>query len=400
MQPLLKAANLTDERLTITVISDPTINAAVLPGGQIIVHTGLLTQAESPTEVAGVLAHELGHYVNNDVLKLSGKLSLGDHNSVIGAALGLGLSIASGDGRYLTAGIFAGKHLDHRGNLQFSRSMESGADRRAAELLHRANLGLAGMVALNKRMQELHPDPEMADAKYMQTHPLTKERIDYFTHQHERLGDKAIPLGWQNVHDRIRAKLQGFEKPPQEVLVLYPEDDTRLPAKMARSIALMRLARFDESIDLMDSILVEHPEDGFLYDLMGDIQRLAGRPDQALQYYGEAIKRLPWAALIRQQRAELWLKKNTPNHALAARDDLRQALRYEPDVPVYWHSLARAYKILESEGEADLASAEAAILQGKKPLARSLARRAKLTLNIDSAEWLRADDILQQLKKT
>ena len=399
MQPLLKAANLADERLTITVISDPTINAAVLPGGQIIVHTGLLTQAESPTEVAGVLAHELGHYVNNDVLKLSGKLSLGDNNSVLGTALGLGLALAAQDGRFLMAGSLAGQHLDRRDHLQFSRSMESGADRRAAELLHRADLGLAGMVALNRRMQELHPDPEMADAKYMQTHPLTKERIDYFTHQHERLGDKAVPLGWQNVHDRIRAKLQGFEKPPQEVLSLYPEDDTSLPAKMARSIALMRLARFDKATELMDSVLAEYPEDGFLYDLMADIQRLAGRPDQALTYYGEAINRLPWAALVRQQRAELWLKKDTPAHALAARDDLLQALRYEPDVPVYWQSLARAYKILDSDGEADLASAEAAILQGKKPLARSLARRAKLALKIDSAEWLRADDILKHIEE-
>ncbi len=399
MQPLLKAANLSDERLNITVVSDPNINAAVLPGGQIIVHTGLLTQAESPTEVAGVLAHELGHYVNNDVLKLTGRLSDGGKSSILGTALGLGLAIASGDGRYAMAGAFAGEHLDRRNNLQFSRSMESGADRRAAELLHRSGLGLAGMVALNRRMQQLHPDPDMADAQYMQTHPLTQDRITYFTRQHERLGDRAMPLGWQAVHERIRAKLHGFEKPPQEVLALYPADDESLPARMARAIALMRLARFDEAVNLMQGILAEHPEDGFLYDLMGDIQRLSGQADQALQYYTEAIKRLPWAALIRQQRAELWLKKNTPTHAIAARDDLLQALRYEPDVPIYWHGLARAHQILDAKGEADLALAEAAILEGKKPLAKSLARRAKLTLNIDSAEWLRADDILKHVEE-
>ena len=396
MQPLLEAAGLSEERLKITVVSNPEINAAVLPGGQIIVHTGLLTQAEDPTEVAGVLAHELGHYVNNDVLKLTGKLSDSGGGSILGTALGLGLSIAAGDSRYLNAGAFAGKHIEERNVLQFSRSMESGADRRAAELLHRSGIGLSGIVALNKRIQEIYPDPDMADAQYMRTHPLTQARIEYFSHQHERLGDHASPSGWQAVHDRVRAKLHGFEKPPGQVLELYPADNMTLPARMARAIALMRLARYDESTDIMEQILIEYPEDGFLYDLMGDIQRLSGQPDRALQYYTEAIKRLPWAALIRQQRAELWLKKKTPEHAEAARDDLVRALRYEPDVPVYWHNLAQAHRILKSQGAADLALAEAAILEGKENLARSLARRAKESLEADSADWIRADDIMNQ----
>ena len=400
MQPLLKAANLTNERLNITIVSDPNINAAVLPGGQIIVHTGLLIEAEDPTEVAGVLAHELGHYVNNDVLKLTGQLTSPQSNSILGTALGLGLSLAAGDSRYLVAGQFAGEHLDRRNSLQFSRSMESGADRKAAELLHRAGLGLSGMVALNKRLQKLHPDPSMVDAQYMQTHPLTQDRINYFNHQNERLGAKATPLGWQAVHDRVRAKLRGFEHPPQEVLALYPVDDTDLPARMARAIALMRLARYDESTEIMTKMIAENPEDGFLYDLMGDIQRLSGQPDQALQYYTEALQRLPWAALIRLQRADLWLKKNSPTHALAARDDLLHALRYEPDVPAYWYSLARAHQTLDAQGAADLALAEAAMLEGKHKLAKSLARRAKQGLESNSAEWWRADDLMQQTEKT
>ncbi|NQY82128.1 MAG: M48 family metalloprotease [Alphaproteobacteria bacterium] len=398
MQPLLKAANLDDERLIITVIQDPNINATVLPNGQILVHTGSLRQAEDPTEIAGMLAHELGHYVNNDILKLTGKFAESQQISLAGIALGLGLALATQSPELLIAGQLLGQHVGVRNQLQFTRSMESGADRRASELLHRSGLGFSGILALNQRLLENYPDPAHAEAKYLQTHPLTQDRITYFARQLQRLGARSTPLGWQRIHDRVRAKLQGFSDAPQEVLMQYSEGVEHLPGQMARAIALMRLARYGEAIALMQAILAEHSEDGFLYDLMGDIQRQAGREDQALQYYGQAIKRLPWASLIRYQRAGLWLKKATSAHALAARDDLLQAVRFEPEVPGYWHSLAHAYRLLDESGEADLALAEAALLEHKPEQSKAYALRAKRGFSVNSATWLRADDIVKQVE--
>lgn len=398
MQPLLKAVNLQNEKLSVVIIADPDINAAILPGGRIIVHSGLLSKADDPTEVAGVLAHELGHYINNDLLKLSEASNNVASTTFAGATLGLGLALLTQSGDPLIAGSLLGSHMGVRNHLQFTRSMETAADRRATEILHRSGIGLGGITKLNQRLLDLYPDPGNSDAKYLSTHPLTQDRIAYFAAQLQRLGARDIPVGWQEIHDRVRAKLRGFLDEPQNVLQRYREDETTLPAQMARAIALMRLARYAESLALMEQILQSHPEDGFLHDLMGDISRHAGQSEQAIAYYSRALERLPWASLIRYQRAELWLKKKTPTTALAARDDLLQALRYEPEVPGYWRSLAEAHAQLGEPAKADLAKAEAAIVSHRIAVAHGFAQRAKREFPRGSADWLRADDILKQVE--
>ena len=57
--------------LRVRVLDHPMVNAFALPGGQVVVFRGLLRAAESPEEVAGVLAHEIGHVVARDPTRLT-----------------------------------------------------------------------------------------------------------------------------------------------------------------------------------------------------------------------------------------------------------------------------------------------------------------------------------------
>src|SRR5690606_32553165 len=52
-----------DQSWTFHLVADTSITAFNLPGGHVFVHTGSITAAESPDEVAGVLAHEIAHGV-------------------------------------------------------------------------------------------------------------------------------------------------------------------------------------------------------------------------------------------------------------------------------------------------------------------------------------------------
>lgn len=55
---------------TFFVVDDPSINAFALPGGNIGVHTGLLLAAQSESEFAGVIAHEIAHVTQDHIARM------------------------------------------------------------------------------------------------------------------------------------------------------------------------------------------------------------------------------------------------------------------------------------------------------------------------------------------
>lgn len=83
--------------ITARVVDIPLVNAVALPGGNIVLFNGLLKQAKSPDEVAGVVAHEIGHvrehHVTRALLRQAGlSVLLGGLNPEIGAGLNTILS--------------------------------------------------------------------------------------------------------------------------------------------------------------------------------------------------------------------------------------------------------------------------------------------------------------------
>ena len=59
--PILEAAGLVPEDVSIYIVNDPSLNAFVTGGQNIFIHTGLIIRAETPGQLKGVIAHETGH---------------------------------------------------------------------------------------------------------------------------------------------------------------------------------------------------------------------------------------------------------------------------------------------------------------------------------------------------
>ena len=79
-KPLQKLANNIQQQcvdlpypLNVEVVEDETVNALALPGGNIVIFSGLIDAAESENELAFVLAHEMGHFANRDHLTSMGR---------------------------------------------------------------------------------------------------------------------------------------------------------------------------------------------------------------------------------------------------------------------------------------------------------------------------------------
>ncbi|MBL8383763.1 MAG: M48 family metallopeptidase [Burkholderiales bacterium] len=139
------------------VAEDATVNAFAMPGGFIVVHTGLLALAGSAEEVAGVLAHEVQHVERRHSLKAMVK----------SAGLMVTVSLLFGD---LGGLVSVGQDLI---GLKFSRDHESEADAEGLKMLVAAGIRPQGMRDFFRRMSE----QEKLDLGWLSSHPASETRF-------------------------------------------------------------------------------------------------------------------------------------------------------------------------------------------------------------------------------
>jgi Zn-dependent protease with chaperone function len=141
------------------VAEDPSLNAFALPGGVIVVNTGLIAATRRPEELAGVLAHEVQH------VEL--------RHSIRGMVKDLGLrglfAFATGD----LGGSLLGEAAVGLASLKFSRDDESQADQAAFDALSAAEIDPSGLPAFFAIMHKQGSD---APAAFVSTHPLSADR--------------------------------------------------------------------------------------------------------------------------------------------------------------------------------------------------------------------------------
>jgi Zn-dependent protease with chaperone function len=141
------------------VADDPQINAFALPGGQIVVYTGLLKAADSAGEVAGVLAHEISHVEQRHALR----------NMIHALGWRAILGVALGD---FSGGLWGGMAA-RLGSLSYSRELEGEADLEGLSVLRRAKVAPKGMETFFTKMAK----KENAQRYLLARHPAGEERL-------------------------------------------------------------------------------------------------------------------------------------------------------------------------------------------------------------------------------
>ena len=164
-------------------------NAFALPGGQILVTEGLLRFAESPDEVAGVLAHEMGHVLHRHATAAM----------IEGLGLAFLFGVLLGDFGAGTVG-WAGEYLV---GATFRREAEAEADGSALDLLARAGLSSRGLAEFFERL-ERESGETPAYLHLLSTHPSNESRRRRFANAAGGAAAGAPPLGetdWRNLRE-------------------------------------------------------------------------------------------------------------------------------------------------------------------------------------------------------
>jgi hypothetical protein len=152
--------SIADLPLTIDVVRVKQVNAFALPGNHIFVFSGLIDRAKSPDEVAGVLAHEMGHLeLRHPTRGMIQQLGL---SAVISLMFG---GNAAGDVAFLATA------------LSYTRDMEREADARAIVLLQHAKIHTGGLASFFRALKD-GKDSDSPLPDWLSTHPGLQERAE------------------------------------------------------------------------------------------------------------------------------------------------------------------------------------------------------------------------------
>jgi Zn-dependent protease with chaperone function len=164
-KPLTNQLKKEGVKIDLYFIKDPSINAFALPGGKVVIQSGLIDNAESWEEVMGVLSHELAHVIrrhhlrgiiNNIGIYTLLSALIGDVTAIAGTVLNTGGELAS---------------------LSNSRDFETEADETGWDYLEKAKINPKGMISFFETLDKESGSKLDGYLSFMSTHPETKERI-------------------------------------------------------------------------------------------------------------------------------------------------------------------------------------------------------------------------------
>ena len=394
-KPLIQGAGLDPANVNIVLINDPEINAFVIGGQTVYIHSGLLTAADNANQVQGVIAHELGHIAGGHINRMhegAGNATKITLLSLVLAAAAMAVGAPPDAGMAL---MMAGQRAAMGNFMAFTRAQESSADLAGADYLAKAGISGKGSLEFFKKLQnQEYRLAVYAKDSYDRTHPLSRERIQALTQRFEkdpawnRPTDPALEARFA----RVKAKLQGFVD-PQLAARKFPETDQSVPAHYARAYAYHLGAYPDKALNEAEALLKTAPDDPFFLELKGQILLESGRPKEAIPVLREAVKQAPDQPMISVMLGHALIASEDPKHFAEAKQMLKNAVNRDNDNPFAWLQLGMVYDREGDQARAALASAERNNLQGEPKLALASARVAMKGIPPHTPDYLRAQDI-------
>jgi len=392
-EPILKAAGIDAKSVEIVLIGSKELNA--FAGPRIMgFNTGLILESDTPNELQGVIAHEVGHLAAGHSAR-RGELSTAGMKPFL-LTMGLGVLAALAGSPEAAAGLAgSASYFGTLGALGYSREQEGRADQAGAALLDRAGLSGKGLAEFfdNFRYQEVFD--EARRYAYFRSHPISSDRIESLRrkvevqpHYNKTDGPEAMAE-----HAIMKAKLDGFLN-PQVAITKYEEKATDYPSRYARAIAYYQLKEPDRALKLVDALLTDQPDNPYLWELKGQILFEFGRTDEAEAPQRKSVALKPEAPLLRVNLGQTLIALDDKKKVAEGVAELKRALTQEEDNAVAWRLLAEAHDKLGEDGLARLATAEYNFYIGDKRQARVFAMRAREMLTRGTPEWRRATDIV------
>lgn len=345
-------------------IDDKAINAFAMPGGYVGVNTGLILTAQSESELASVLAHEISHVTQHHLARMFAHQKADSLASM--AAIAVAILAARTNPQASQAAIIGAQANSIQRQLTFTREHEQEADRIGLATLEKAGFDVRAMPAFFRRMQRATRLLDDSAPSWLRTHPVTSERIADIENRVRQLPYKLVAdsLDFQ----LVRAKLLATEKPPREAIAYF--NDALGPRKFGDpvvqryglTLALLRAGDTAQAARELATLRKQAPSNDMIDTLSGQIYRTEGMSiDKLEKFYRDATQTYPQHRALAYDYAELLIKEKHYDAAIKLLDG--RITDYPNDARLY-ELQARTYAALGKHQEEHHALAYAYILHG------------------------------------
>ncbi|CAN5252243.1 M48 family metalloprotease [soil metagenome] len=360
---------------TFFAVKDSTINAFALPGAYIGVNTGLLTAAQTESELASVLGHEIGHVTQRHITSQISQ-GKGVNMAVLGAML-LGVLAATRGGNSaanvaqatMTFGIAGAISAQ----LAFSRDAEREADRIGFQTLTAAGYEPLGMATFFQRLQQASRYYEGSGPAFATTHPLTVDRISdiqnrvrearYRQHvdRFDFLLARARATALSDTSGAgLRESITAFKAATADAMRGYnPQASANYYGLAVAQLALRDIDGADASIKEAKSM---GPEHGYLEKLQAEVRVAQNRAAEAVDIMKAAVARWPSSLTLVDYYARALQAAGHNDQAAQYLRERTAGFRTDPGL---YELLARSYEALGQAPRQHQALGEAYRLRGR-----------------------------------
>jgi len=349
-------------------ISDGGINAFALPGGFIGVHTGLLLVAQSESELASVMSHEIAHVTQRHIARLIAAQQRVGLASM--AALAVAILAARSNSQVSAAAIAAAQAGAIQSQLNFTREHEREADRIGLQIMEKSGFDAHAMPVFFERLQKVTRVYETGAPSYLRTHPLTFERIADIQSRIQNIPFRQVPDSLE--FQLVRARLSIREGDAREAVANFDrmiaehKFGTEAAARYGLVLALLRAGdkvRARKEMALLQGLRSRSP----MIDALGAQTLIAGgEVERGLTTYRDSLRANPNRTALIYGYADALI---TANKAADAVQFLSGRLDGRTGDPQLYEYQARAYTVMGKRLLQHRALAEVYALRGNVPAA-------------------------------
>jgi len=256
-------------RVQFFAVQDNSINAFAFFGGHVGIHSGLILLAESESELAGVMAHELAHISQQHILR-----QMADNKRFMPLTLAGTLAAVLIGAPDLMIPVLAG-HMQH--SINFTRSHEQEADRIGIKILSQAKFDPQGLSNIFERMS-LNLRYQGKPPEYLLTHPLYESRISDTRHRASILSYKKPKYG-SNMFDLMKARIavqttSNLQQLSDDLLhnLKTQRYQNQVATEYGYAYALFKKGKTKEAWALMDKLAKQHPDDLIIQMTTADME--------------------------------------------------------------------------------------------------------------------------------
>ena len=286
---LLESVDTKENNLEFYLDNKKYINASVIPGPKFFFTTRLLLDSESLDQIAGVVAHELGHVIGGHFTKINKAYEDSAFISILSTILAIGATVG-GSPEAGNALLLGGQHLSQANLLSFSRTQESFADQTSIRLLNSSGFSINGLVQMfkllekNEKFKRYNP--------YFLTHPLSsKRKQDVKVHAKNQKNIKQFPE-LNKRYKLIKAKLNGYFLDKKILQNRYNKIDN-IESFYAFSLRNYKIGKIKKAIQYIDKCIEIKPKNPYFRELKGQIYYENGNIRDAIKEFRYAIDLSP-----------------------------------------------------------------------------------------------------------